>query len=209
MAMADGARLLTLLQARPDSCKVVQCIAARSGEGASSVARDFALIAARVSNLRVLLLDLDPPGRNQAETLRARQAAMSATAPVVQLLPGQVQSGSGAQLAVLKFEGAGALVSEVQGGWPGAAPIWHGAIELLRASFNLIVVDSSSLDSGFEGITLAREMDANLIVVQAESTRAAVAQNLRDQLLEVGAPIAGVVLNRRQFHIPKFIYRFI
>jgi Mrp family chromosome partitioning ATPase len=52
-------------------------------------------------------------------------------------------------------------------------------------------------------------MDANLIVVEAESTRAAVAQNLRDQLMEIGAPIAGVVLNRRRFHIPRFIYRHI
>jgi Mrp family chromosome partitioning ATPase len=173
------------------------------------VARDLALIAGRISGLRVLLLDLDPPGRNQAEALRARHADRSAIPPVVQVLPGQVQSGSAAQLAVLKFEGANALVSEVQGAWPGAAAIWHGANALLRASFNLVVVDGCALEAGFEGIALAPQMDANLIVVEAESTRAAVAQNLRDQLMEIGAPIAGVVLNRRRFHIPRFIYRHI
>jgi Mrp family chromosome partitioning ATPase len=209
MAVADGARLLAVLNVAPGTCRVLQCIAARRGEGASSVARDIALIGARTLNLRVLLLDLDPPGRQQAETLRARCLERSAAAPVVQLLPGQTQSGSSAQVAVLRFDGVGALVSEVQGAWPGAVVIWDSAIEVLRASFDLIVVDSPSLEAGFEGVVLAPQMDANLIVVQAESTRTAVAQNLRDQLREVGAPIGGVVLNRRRFHIPRFIYRYI
>jgi succinoglycan biosynthesis transport protein ExoP len=205
MTLADGSRLLALLHLAQGECRVVQCLAARRGEGTSSVARDLALIAARRPDLRVLLLDLDPPGRHQAEVLRTTQDTL-ASAPSGQLLPGQVEAGSAAQLAVLRFGGAGLHVSEVHGAWPGAAVIWNGAIAVMRASFDLVVVDSASLQAGFDGVMLAPQMDANLIVLEAESTRVAVAQNLRDQLLEVGAPIAGVVLNRRRFHIPGFIY---
>lgn len=204
MSPADGARLLTMLRPVPGSCGLVQCIAAHPGEGVSSVARDLALVAARVPELRVLLLDLDPPGRRQAEWLQARHAGLAGSAEAVtQSLP-----GAAGQLAVTRF-GTGLHVSEMQGAWPGAGIVWNGTIAVLRASFDMIVVDSPSLQTAFEGVMLAPQMDANLIVVEAEATRAAVVQNLRDQLMEVGAPIAGVVLNKRRFHIPGFIYRYI
>ena len=186
----------------PGACNLVQFIAARPGEGTSSIARDLALVAARVPELRVLLLDMDPPGRRQAEWLRARHARLTAApTPVTQELP-----GAPSQLAVTRFGTAGLYVSEMQGPWPGAGIVWNGAIEVLRASFDLVVVDSPSLQMAFEGVMLAPQMNANLIVIQMESTRAAVVQNLRDQLIEVGAPVAGVVLNKRRRHIPGFIY---
>jgi hypothetical protein len=56
---------------------------------------------------------------------------------------------------------------------------------------------------------LAPAVDANLLVVEAERTRSAVAQNLRDRILDVGGTISGVVLNKQKFYIPGFIYRHI
>ena len=200
MSPADGARLLTLLRPTPGTCSLVQCIASHPGEGTSSVARDLALVAACVPRLRVLLLDLDAPGRRQAETLRARYRMQ----PVSQMLPGDE-----APLAVLRFGDDGLHVSDLQGAWPGAAAVWNAAVATLRASFDLIVVDSAPLETAYDGIMLAPQMTANLIVVEAERTRTAVAQDLRDQLKDVGAPIAGVILNRRRFHIPAFLYEYI
>jgi Mrp family chromosome partitioning ATPase len=54
---------------------------------------------------------------------------------------------------------------------------------------------------------IANQMDATILVVNAESTRAPVARNLRDRLTEVGGPVIGCVLNRRRYHIPGFLYR--
>jgi Mrp family chromosome partitioning ATPase len=54
---------------------------------------------------------------------------------------------------------------------------------------------------------LASQVDAVILVVAAESTRAPVAQNLHDRIAEVSGPVVGVVLNRWRFHIPSFPYR--
>jgi Mrp family chromosome partitioning ATPase len=71
------------------------------------------------------------------------------------------------------------------------------------------VIDSPSIDRSYDGIMLAPAVDANLLVVEAERTRSAVAQNLRDRILDVGGTISGVVLNKQKFYIPGFIYRHI
>src|SRR5262249_19579384 len=79
--------------------------------------------------------------------------------------------------------------------------------EKLRQQFQLVVVDTLAASESFDPIMLSNQMDAVVLVVSAESTRAPVAQNLRDRIAEVGGPIIGVVLNRRRFHIPNFLYR--
>jgi Mrp family chromosome partitioning ATPase len=77
----------------------------------------------------------------------------------------------------------------------------------MRAEFELVVVDSPALSHSFDPVMIANQMDATILVVNAESTRAPVARNLRDRLTEVGGPVIGCVLNRRRYHIPGFLYR--
>ena len=43
-------------------------------------------------------------------------------------------------------------------------------------------------------------------MIEAEETRAAVAANLIERVAASGGKVAGVVLNMRRFHIPRFIY---
>ncbi len=45
-----------------------------------------------------------------------------------------------------------------------------------------------------------------MIVVEAEETRTAVAANLIERITSAGGKVAGVILNMRSFHIPRFIY---
>ena len=70
-----------------------------------------------------------------------------------------------------------------------------------------MVVDSPALSDWFDPVMIANQMDAVVLVINAESTRAPVARNLRDRLMEVGGPVIGSVLNRRRYHIPRFLYR--
>ena len=49
-------------------------------------------------------------------------------------------------------------------------------------------------------------MDATLLVVSAESTRASAVRTLRDRLAESGGNTAGVILNKRRFHVPQAAY---
>jgi Mrp family chromosome partitioning ATPase len=46
-----------------------------------------------------------------------------------------------------------------------------------------------------------------VFVVLSEHTRQEVAKNARSQLESVGANILGVVINKKKYYIPNFIYR--
>lgn len=197
---ADGNRLIFLLRPAGSGGALVQMIAARPGEGTSTLARDLALIAARTPGWRVLLLDLVPPGTGQADWLRA-QYRSGGEAIVSQRMP-----GVSTEMVVHRLGSQGLHVSEMRGDWPAGAVSWAGVLPVLRASFEFVVIDSPSLERSFDGIVLAKDVDTNLIVIEAENTRAAVAQNLRDRILEVGGTVAGTILNKRRFHIPAAIY---
>ena len=56
------------------------------------------------------------------------------------------------------------------------------------------------------GQLLAPLADLSVIVIEAEETRAAVAATLIERVAASGGKVAGVVLNMRRFHIPRFIY---
>jgi Mrp family chromosome partitioning ATPase len=194
-------------------------VSASRGEGTSAIARDFALVAASRAHDRVLLMDLANPVNNQLRraTEHGRISGL-ADIPSIELgLPVERPEGhdeEGAAVATwLRFHrvrSSSLYISERHEAAkppgeepPGMAEFW----ERMRREFELVVVDCPSVAESFDPIMLASQMDAVVLVVAAESTRAPVAQNLRDRVAEVGGPVVGVVLNRRRFHIPAFLYR--
>jgi len=198
----------------------VQFVAANAGDGTSSIARDFALVAAMRAHDRVLMLDLAMPLNDQIRHLTGRGLIEGETGigPVELGLPVEGRAGTGGgngggtQHTWLKFHRVRAsslYVSEQQqtaGGGdepPGMAQFW----ERMRQEFELVVVDSPALSDSFDPVMIANQMDAVILVINAEATRSPVARNLRDRLMEVGGPVIGCVLNRRRYHIPRFLYR--
>ncbi|MGQ0677439.1 MAG: hypothetical protein ACT4N4_15320 [Rhodospirillales bacterium] len=198
----------------------VQFVAANAGDGTSSVARDFALVAAMRAHDRVLLLDLAMPANDQLRQLGQR-GLIEGPAPIQRVelgLPvegpaGAPESGATAHtwLAFHRVRASSLYISERQaaagaggnGEPPGMTQFW----DRMRAEFELVVVDSPALSQSFDPVMIANQMDAVVLIVNAESTRAPVARNLRDRLMEVGGPVIGCVLNRRRYHIPGFLYR--
>jgi hypothetical protein len=70
LGIGDGNRLVHMLRHERGTGTITQLIAARAGEGTSSLTRDLALVAARTPGVRVLLLDLTSPGNAQIAALR-------------------------------------------------------------------------------------------------------------------------------------------
>lgn len=180
---------------------VVQLLAATAGEGTSSVARDLAIIAARMGGMRVLLLDLAPPGNTQLSALRNQCGVHS--------LHAESLTGAPDGITVHRTTMGALHVTERRINPNLPHPPWGAIFNTLRNTFDLVLADSPALDRSYDGIMLAPEADTNLLVVEAERTRSAVAQNLRDRVLDVGGAIAGVLLNKQRFYIPGFIYRHI
>lgn len=196
-----GQRLIyNFCQARTGGA-IIQLIAATSREGTSTLVRDMALIAARMTGMRVLLLDVDPPGNKQIGALRDQYGIEALDVDPVSAEPGA--------MFVHRLALGGLHVTETRL-VPGApSPAWAKMFDALRANFELILIDSPAIDRSYDGIMLAPSVDSTLLVVEAERTRSAVAQNLRDRVLDAGGTIGGVVLNKQQFYIPGFIYRHI
>ncbi len=76
----------------------------------------------------------------------------------------------------------------------------------VRARFAAVTVDAPALERSYEAITLAGQMDAVIVVVEAERTRAPVVEHLVNVLRRAEAPVVGTVLNKRRYRIPRFLY---
>ena len=201
MSVGDANRLVYLLRHERSTGTIAQFIAARSGEGTSSLVRDVALIAAMAPGVRVLLLDLTLPGNGQIAALRSEfDLPIAATKPLV---------SPPAEVLVHQMALGDLHVSETFR--PPAAGVsgWVSQFPALRTSFDLVLIDSPATQQAYDGIMLAPDVDTSLLVVEAEKTRSNVAQRLRDSITDVGGSIGGIVLNKRRFHVPGFIYRHI
>lgn len=197
----DGDRLVYMLRNRRGAGTVVQLLASGVGEGTSSLARDLCLAAARSGNSRVLLLDLVAPGDGQVKALRA--GINTGADDARQLLPGP------RDVVIHRLELGNLHVSETRGIWGGGPSVWIDLLPALRTDFDLVVIDSPSSDQSHDGIMLAPDLDATLLVVQADRTRANVVRNLRDGILDAGGQIGGIIFNKRRFYLPDFIYRHV
>jgi len=79
-------------------------------------------------------------------------------------------------------------------------------MELLRSRYDHILLDSCPLQHGPWLRTLMPFLDGVVLVVSCERTRREVAQHLKAKLDELDAPLLGVMLNRREYYVPGFLY---
>jgi len=217
----EAKNLFALLNPRlvPGAGLVIQFIAATPGEGTSTLSRDFALVASRHTRYPVLLLNLDLNDsaheqgfgdlvRQPADTVDplARPAAIDAG-----LL---YQAGGHDRDYRLDFIATGnsaLYYSRLRGYKPDALYLanspdfWSAA----RERFVLTIVDSPPASASFDGISVSGSMDAVVIVVAAEATRAPVVASLSERLRAQDAPLIGTVLNKRRFYIPQRVYQWL
>lgn len=77
----------------------------------------------------------------------------------------------------------------------------------LREEFRYILIDAPALNVHADAITLARNADGMVIVLQAEATRRESAVKAIASVRQANIEVLGAVLNRRTFPIPEFLYR--
>jgi Mrp family chromosome partitioning ATPase len=195
----DGLKLVHNLCPPGTTGNLVQFIAATSGEGTSTLLRDTALIAIRTPGLKVLILDNDTPGNKQLLALRdGLRLPVVASEPLADI--------AGEEAFIHRFAMSGLHVTEIPMSIGMAPRNWGKLLAVIRARFDLVLVDSPPLSRSHQGIAVAPDVDSNLLVVEAEHTRSAVAQNLRDELLSAEGIVRGVILNKRRFYVPSALY---
>jgi protein-tyrosine kinase len=186
-------------------CRIVQFISSRAGEGTSRIIRKMARVLASHYHRRVLLLDTDRKNPTHASAFNVKtrfswdntvmEGASSVEAYVTvdhsPLCIGQLMPNHSPSLQVL---------SEDQ---------LRDFFDGLRNEFDYILVDSAPLNRSLEALVLSRPVDGVVLIVEAESTRSEVADKSVEMIRKHGGDILGVVLNKRKYPIPNYIYRWL
>jgi len=82
-------------------------------------------------------------------------------------------------------------------------------IDELKSHADWVLFDSPPIHTYSDAAILANEVDGVIMVVQAEKTKWEVAQSARDKIAKGNTQILGAILNKKQFHIPNLIYKFL
>lgn len=173
------------------------------GEGVSSIARGLARIVSRTPNAKVLICDVagDPRSRPNHRpgnsTALATRASLDHGAGRIEFswLPGsQVAMG-----ALGEPGGINALAADAES--------VRSMLSSVSDSFELTILDLPPVSESIIGPAMAKALDGVVLVVEAERTRSAAVQASQRTLRMHGGNVLGVVLNKRRFHIPNFIYR--
>ena len=198
-------RLLSLLPINSESAFRIQFTSPVQDTGTSSITRDFAIVACTNLDFKVLLVSLEGVVDTVEETVRLRygidctEIERPFFADTKDVFPLKMVENQKIKLSVAmlqKNERCEAFLSN-----------WVNFIEKNKKEFDLILVDSMPLNRSYVAVTLSSKVDANIIVVAAEETSIAETKNLMNRLEEKDGHILGIVLNKRHFYIPDFIYK--
>jgi Mrp family chromosome partitioning ATPase len=207
--------------------RIIQFVAATTGEGASTVAREFAFFASRRARRGVWLVDLDLLDAPQHRAIGAdpgrygvlgRQSAASpdgsaffTVQPPMPTLQGPpwpdarfivAHAVGGARLWVTRFRREALQADQT----PHVLPT-DGYWQALRHHAELIVVDAPALDQSASALTVAPRMDATAIVVAADAPDAGAAAALKEAIQNAGGRCAGLVFNKARDDAPPFLKR--
>jgi capsular exopolysaccharide synthesis family protein len=194
-------RLLAFRGGRRQCCLPVA--SSVPGEGASTVARNVAMALSRDHRGRVVLVDANLRAPNQHEVFQT-----GAADGLADVLSGDVALSAAVRevpefgLAVLpsgRRSDSSSHVMTVSG--------LRGVVTALQSQFDWVVLDGPPVTTYAEASSLAAVADGAILVLRAERTRSAVAEHAIKVLNEAGVAVLGGVLNRRRYHIPRFIYK--
>ncbi len=207
--------------------RVIQFACANTGEGVSTVAREFARLAAVRARKPVWLIDADlnQPGQQEAVAAEPERfgrlgppaassptgASFFAVTPPVMgrdnkpIAPARLMTARpclGGRLWITRFRAE--VLRSGQRAEPMSDPRYWDA---MRKHADTVVIDAPAADRSDLAITLAPFVDATVLIVAAESTAANEPVILRDEIEAVGGRIAGVVVNRSTYNPPAFLKR--
>lgn len=85
----------------------------------------------------------------------------------------------------------------------------EGVIAALKRMYRYILLDSPPVIPFIDSTIITGMTDGVVFVVESNLTRSQVVQHATEKLKSGGGQILGIILNKREFHIPRWIYRFL
>lgn len=182
---------------------VLHFVAASPGEGASTLSREFAVVAARLGDSRVLLVDAD-----RAELSTAAKFGNATRQGIFD----QVQDGGTLEGALVEDrDGSGLHIGVLcgQSSPPLARKVLPSIYDKFREKYGLTILDCPAVFSDRYFELCPEAADGVILVVEAERTRPQILRQAQSLVESAGGKFIGSILNRRHTYIPEFLYRLL
>ena len=185
--------------------RVVLFVGCSPSDGAVVLARQFARVVAFQMDRRVLLLDADRHHPTQAGAFHVQPKTSWEQA---------VEHGKLTKGVFAQVEESSLCVAQMCTPGSGTRPILDSpamrkSLDEARKHFDLILIDTPPFSSSADGLTLSRQVDGVVVVVEAEKTRRQAAQQFANRMISSGGILLGVIFNKRRFPIPKLLLKLI
>jgi uncharacterized protein involved in exopolysaccharide biosynthesis/Mrp family chromosome partitioning ATPase len=178
---------------------IVQFVAAAEEAGKAALVRALAMELAQGHGLRTLILDLQGDGAEQLRQLGTADRAVPVSDLGVPVYPTTVPSlWVSADAPSSTIGNSRALLSQSR-----------EQLRQLRRNFDMVLIIAARDPRDYVSRRLFGLVDANLLVLRAEQTRAPVAAQLRDMIRAAGGRLLGFAFTWRKYYIPAAIYRWL
>jgi protein-tyrosine kinase len=87
------------------------------------------------------------------------------------------------------------------------APRFVSFLKLAREKFDFVIIDTAPIASYPDPQILCSKVDGVIMVITSGKTRRQVAQRVKKEIEDASGRILGVVINRRKYYIPEWIYK--
>jgi len=202
--LALDARAIDDLVARVDAIvpppepRVIGFLASSQGEGTSTLARNYARANAGKLGRNTLLLGTLPPDDGSITLCDALRSGQ----PIESALANRQRGVTEASLGL-------GTNHENQPDYAWDLVTRRELWDFLRGRFDLIVLDlPAAADSG-ACMQIGPLCDGVLVVLESARTRKPVVSQMLQDLQAVHVRVLGAVLNKRSFHLPARLYRWL
>ena len=185
--------------------KAIQFIGSKQGEGTSTIAREFARTLAFSVGKKVLLIDADRfhPSHHLSFGIQYEKGWQQI-----------IRNKHPVEDAIHCFESSNLFLCPSSNTTASSPELFDTKVmdpflNAMRQQFDFLIVDSTPITNSADGLGIAPKTDGVIIVVEAEKTKWTVIEDLKQQIQNVGGNVLGIVFNKRNYHIPNFIYRFL
>jgi capsular exopolysaccharide synthesis family protein len=174
-----------------------------AGEGASTIARNTAIGLGRRERDQVLLVD----GNLRTPSVHAtfgvdREPGLSDVLLDVMPVTKAIRTGVSTEIDVLTAGSRVPSPAQVL-----SAVALENVVVAALSLYDWIIFDSPPATSYPDSTSIASVCGGAIVVIRAEKTRLEVVEEAKRKLESSGVGLLGAVLNRREYHIPGFIYK--